>query len=115
MAIDLESKKELLKAIEQLEIDRLNGLSVAELKDEYLEWFGIDGIEEVNEPLLSRDLLTDYMRYRQDSGVEELQELLVQKLKVGSDKTCDTCGKSVSDLEYVNRGGNCSSCQPPML
>jgi hypothetical protein len=79
--IDLESKKELLKAIEQCEMDRLNS----------------------------------HMKYRQDEGIEELQELLVETLKRPKDKNCDTCNKSITDLEYANRGGNCDTCQPSLL
>jgi hypothetical protein len=113
--IDLESKKELLKAIEQCEMDRLNSLTPEELKTEYLEWFGIDDTDiKVGDEFIP-DLMTDYMKYRQDEGIEELQELLVETLKRPKDKNCDTCNKSITDLEYANRGGNCDTCQPSLL
>jgi len=69
-------KTQLLEAIERKELARLNKLSEAELKREYVEWFGIDMTEIKNKGEMIPDLMTDFMQYRNDSGIEELKELL---------------------------------------
>lgn len=71
-------KHELIKAIDEKETLRLLDLDDKDLKNEYIEWFQIvdDPTEDRTEML--NDLHKDFMKYREDDSVEELQEKLTQ-------------------------------------
>jgi hypothetical protein len=72
-------KKNLLKEVEQKELDRLHGLNEKDLRAEMDEWF-----DEAISPSESRhelitDYMNDYMRYKADESEEELSEILNKK------------------------------------
>lgn len=68
-------KDELIELIEKKEVARLNALTQEQLTQEYCEWFSCEEYE-IGEASMLNDLMEDYMRYRNDDSVEELQDIL---------------------------------------
>ena len=70
------TKQEYIQTIEKKELARLNALTYDEIAKEVSEWFN-DSIEptESREEIIN-DYLADFMRYKQDNSMEELQEIL---------------------------------------
>lgn len=72
-------KQQLLDKIEELELNRLNGLFRLELEQEYYEWFEgaiPENVRRLPDNALRIDLIEDFMQWRQQDSVEELQEKL---------------------------------------
>lgn len=72
-------KKTLLYKVADKELNRLLKLDRQELEREYYDWFGgaiPENVDILPNETLRNDLLEDYMRYREDESIEELQEML---------------------------------------
>lgn len=69
-------KTELLEKIEKKELARLDSLSYEQLSKEANEWFNDIVLPSESRIDIINDLMTDFMRYRNDEGVEELTEKL---------------------------------------
>jgi len=76
----MQTKKELLATIEQLELERLNNLTREELVNEYYDWFVesdfLEDVEADSSHNLIVGLMNSYMSYRYDESEEELLEHL---------------------------------------
>ena len=77
----MPSKKDLLRTIEEIELKRINELTLEELQQEIVDWFQCDVGKRETRADLTNDLLEDYMRYRQDESEQELQDLLEELTK----------------------------------
>ena len=72
------TKQELLDLIENKELSRLNTLPTAKLQEEISEWFNDEILECESREDMTNDYMNDFMRYRQDESIEELQEVLTR-------------------------------------
>ncbi len=67
---------DLLHAVEQKELDRLNKLPLKELENEFCEWFQYTEDEVIPRNEMISDLMGDYMNYRRDDSDEELTYII---------------------------------------
>ena len=80
------TKKDLLRAIEIQEARRLDELSQEKLICEMIDWFGEDIPMGESRVKIINEYMEDFMRYRQDEGIEELEEVLKRYKKGGKKK-----------------------------
>ncbi len=71
-------KEKLLRKIEHLELARLNALSHKEVKEELQDWFTLVALPKEPKATLITVFMTDFMKWRSQDSVEELQEKLLQ-------------------------------------
>ena len=74
----MKTKKELLQQIENLEVARLNSLTVAEKYMDIETWF-MECTEDHEESTLEEmlnDYLIDFMSWQLDKSMEELEEVI---------------------------------------
>jgi len=83
------------------ELKDLGILRVEQISDDTMH----DIVDELTEKLMDSSEYDDVIR-------EVANEVLDREYE---DKHCDSCNKSLTDLEYANRGGNCDTCQPSLL
>jgi hypothetical protein len=74
--MDTTSKKDLLKAIAEKELARLEKLNEAEMTVEADDWFLDSDSEGKSREDNLNDLFEDFMAWREGECVEELQEVL---------------------------------------